>query len=120
MNAKSTFPTKRRIRQQSGGTLLFVLGFIVFTSLIFGALVTRSMNSYRQVDQIASWQEALLAAETGSDTAMAELRKTLIDPATAFSGWTTTAEDGTALPNQERRFSCPQLVHGGEGNTQLD
>jgi hypothetical protein len=83
-------------------------------------VLTRSINTYRQVDHIASWQEALLAAETGSDTAMAELRKTLVSPATAFSNWTKTAADGTPLPNAGMSFTCPQLVHRGEGNTRLD
>ena len=109
-----------RNHQPEGSTLITVLAFIVVTSMVFGAVLTRNMNTYRQVSHIAAWQEALLAAEGGSDSAMAELRKTLIDPTSAFSGWVKTAEDGTPLPNSEKRFDCAQLVHKGEGNTQLD
>ena len=108
------------INRQSGGTTLAVLGFVIVISMIFTAVLTRSMSTYRQISQIASWQESLLAAEAGSDTAMAELRKTLLDPQTAFSGWTKTAADGNPLPNGEMHYSCPKLVHGGEGNTQID
>ncbi len=85
MNVQSIFPRTRPTHQQSGGTTIVVLGFIVITSMIFASVLTRSMNTYRQVSQIVSWQEALLAAEAGSDTAMAELRRTLITPGTAFS-----------------------------------
>jgi len=99
--------------------MLAVLGFIAVTSLLFGAVFTRSMNTYRQVSHIATWQESLRAAEAGSEVGMGELRKTLIDP-TAFSTWSTTAPDGTPLPNNGRRLVCPKLVHGGEGNTDLD
>ena len=87
--------------------------------MIFGAVLARSMSTYRQVSHIASWQEALLAAEAGSDTAMAELRKTLFDPA-AFSGWSTTSGGGAALPNAGSTLSNAQLLHDGEGNTQLN
>lgn len=120
MSSNPKFHSMCRARQQNGSTLVSVLAFIVTISMIFGAVLTRNMNTYRQVSHIASWQEALIAAEGGSDSAMAELRKTLIDPASAFSGWVKTADDGTPLPNEERRFSCAQLVHKGEGNTQLD
>jgi len=107
-------------RHESGGATIAVLGFVVVISLLFGVVLTRSVDIYRQVSHVASWQEALLAAEAGSDTAMAELRKTLFDPATAFAGWTTTALDGTVLPHQGKRFAGPTLIHGGEGNTELD
>lgn len=95
---------------------MVVLGFITTMSLIFVVVLPRAMNSYRQVNYTASWQESLLAAEMGSDTAMAELRKTLFDPANAFSGWTKLGEDGASLPNQEMRYACPPLIHAGEGN----
>ena len=104
---------------EAGGTTLAVLGFIVVISSVFTAVLSRSMHTYQQVSHIASWQEALLAAESGSDTAMAQLRMTLIDPTVAFSDWTKTGKDGTPLPNGEMRYSCPQVVHGGEGNTQM-
>ena len=96
-----------------------MLGFIVVISLVFVAVLNRSMTTYKQVSHVASWQEALLAAEAASDTAMAELRRTLFDP-TAFASWMTTDATGAPLPDGGKRLVCPQLVHGGEGNTQLD
>ncbi|PYK31204.1 MAG: hypothetical protein DME57_04585, partial [Verrucomicrobia bacterium] len=40
--------------------------------------------------QVRSWKESLDAAETGGDIAYAEVRKTILDPTHAFSGWTYT------------------------------
>ena len=105
--------------RQTGGTTVAVLGFIVVISLIFSSVLIRSMSTYRQVSQVASWQESLLAAESGSDMAMAALRKSLVDT-NAFADWSKTAPDGTPLPNGGMTYTCPQLVHGGEGNTQID
>jgi hypothetical protein len=119
MKRKSTISRPTHDVWQEGGTTVAVLGFIVVISLIFSSVLFRSMDTYRQVSHIASWQESLLAAESGSDTAMAALRKSLVDPA-AFADWTKTAEDGTPLPNGAMTYACPQLVHGGEGNTQID
>src|SRR5438876_85171 len=98
-----------------GASMLPVLVFIAITSMLFGAVLTRSMNTYRQVSHIATWQESLHAAEAGAEVGMGELRKTLIAP-TAFSTWSATAPDGSPLPNNGKRLVCPRLVHGGEGN----
>lgn len=120
MNIRSkTFATSR-VRKQSGSTIVIVLGFIVLTSMVFGAVLTRGMHTLRQVSHIASWQEALLAAEAGSDIAMNELRKTLVDPTGAFSGWSNVDANGATLPNNGLRLTMPQIAHAGEGNTQLD
>lgn len=119
MNLPSKLLSSRSRQRQTGGATLAVIGFITVISMIFGAVLARSMSTYRQVSHIASWQEALLGAEAGSDMAMAELRKTLFDPATAFTGWSTTNADGTALSNSGKRLLNGQLLHGGEGNTHL-
>ena len=107
-------------RREGAATTIAVLGFITVISLVFSSVLIRSMNTYRQVSHIASWQESLLAAESGSDMAMAELRKTLVDPAAAFADWIKTADDGAPLPNGGMRYVCPTLVHGGEGNDRID
>jgi hypothetical protein len=120
VNIQSKLLDTPRTRQQSGSTIVTVLGFIVVTSMVFGAVLTRGMHTFRQVSHIASWQEALLAAESGSDTGMNELRKTLVDPTGSFAGWSTVDANGVALPNHGRHLSIPQIVHAGEGNTQLD
>jgi hypothetical protein len=108
-------PTSRR-----GNSTIAVLGFIAVTSVLFGAVLTRSMDTYRQVSHVATWQESIHAAESGAEVGMTELRKTIVDPTKAFSGWSTTEPDGQPLPHNGRRFVCPRIVHGGEGNRDLD
>jgi hypothetical protein len=98
-------------------TVLLAIGAL---SMAFIPVMSRTRSAYRQVSYIASWQESLLAAEAGADQAMAELRKSLLDPSTAFTGWSTKAADGTDLPNKGRRYILPSIVHPGEGNNQLD
>lgn len=100
--------------------MLAALLFMTVLSLVAVTVLRRTMNTYRHVSHIATWQEALLAAEAGSDTAMVELRKTLTDPTNAFAGWTTTSPDGLPLLNQAKTYSPAQLTHGGEGNTLLN
>lgn len=117
---QSRYLAKGILLDESGSTVVAVLGFVVATSLVFATVLHRSMDRYRQVSQTASWQEALLAAEAGADTAINELRLTLVEPKTAFAGWSTSAEDGTTLPHQGKRYVCPELVHGGEFNTQIN
>jgi hypothetical protein len=116
----------RRIGMQSrrgqpvGSVIPAVMIFTAVFTIIVGTVLSRTMSTYRQISHVASWQESLLAAEAGSDTAMAELRKTLIDPVNAFSTWSGTDEAGNPLANQGKRLVCPTLVHKGEGNVDLD
>jgi Tfp pilus assembly protein PilX len=105
---------------ERGSTMVTVLMAIVILSLIFVPVLSRTSRTYRQVSHIASWQESLTAAEAGADQAMFELRKSLLDPANAFSTWSTTDAANNPLPNNGRRLILPSLLHPGEGNNQLD
>jgi hypothetical protein len=107
-------------RRENGSATIVVLGFMVVISMIFGAVLTRTMNTYRQVSHIASWQESMVAAETGAEFAMAELRKTITDPENAFATWSTTDENGELLPHNAKRRNIPRITHAGEGNTEMD
>ena len=120
MNISSKLLSPLSPKREAAGATLAVIGFITVISIVFGAVIARSMSTYRQVSHIASWQEALLGAEAGSDLAMAELRKTLFDPTNAFTGWSSTSADGTTLPNDGKRLALAKLLHGGEGNTELN
>jgi hypothetical protein len=111
--------SRRRISRQGSSTVA-VLGFIAITSLLFSAVLTRSMDTYRQMNHVASWQESMLAAEAGAELGMGELRRTIYDPTHAFASWSNLGPDGLPLPNNGKRFVCPRLVHGGEGNSDLD
>jgi hypothetical protein len=57
------------------------------------------MTRYNVVSsQVRSWKESLDAAETGGDIAYAEVRKTILDPTHAFSGWTYSGGAYTHSP----------------------
>ncbi len=121
--------------RRSGSTTIVVLGFIAAVSVVFGAVFTRVVNTHKKVSQIASWQEALLAADAGAEMAMAELRKTLFEK-DAFVGWEKIAADGSSMGTVPAgsaktivqsltggvglRYAPPKLVHGGEGNTEME
>lgn len=135
MKTQPRYQTCAHFRQR-GTTTIVVLGLIVVISLAFSAVLTRSMNTYRQVTHIASWQESLLAAEAGTETGLGELRGTLISQ-NAFKGWTKLNSvgdpDGVVIagmgfeilnpnnfPKGGLKFTPPQIVHGGELNNQMD
>src|SRR5438045_3729982 len=81
----------RRRPADEGNVLICALCTILISSLI-GANVPQNCTTRVNVSssQVRSWKESLLAAETGGDIAYAEVRKTVLDPTNAFSGWTNT------------------------------
>ena len=76
-------------RAEEGNVLICALCTILIISLI-GANVLRNCTTRFNVasSQVRSWKESLFAAEAGGDIAYAEIRKTVIDPTHAFTGWT--------------------------------
>jgi hypothetical protein len=73
---------------EEGNVLICALCTILIISLI-GANVLRNCTTRFNVSssQVRSWKESLFAAEAGGDIAYAEVRKTVLDSAHAFSGW---------------------------------
>ena len=80
-------------RLTSGSVLLMAMGILTTLAVLSGIALSVLGNRHRLAFQTASWQEALLAAESGVDLAVAELRTSLYDPSAAFSTWTHS--DGT-------------------------
>jgi hypothetical protein len=74
---------------EDGNVLICALCTILIISLI-GANVLRNCTTRFNVTstQVRSWKESLFAAEAGGDIAYAEVRKTVLNPTQAFSGWT--------------------------------
>lgn len=75
-------------RAEEGNVLICALCTILIISLI-GANVLRNCTTRFNVSssQVRSWKESLFAAEAGGDIAYAEIRKTVLDPSHAFTGW---------------------------------
>ena len=76
---------------ERGNVLLCVLCTILVVSVIGGNVLLNCMTRYNAASsQVRSWKESLDAAETGGDIAYSEVRKTILDPTHAFSGWTSS------------------------------
>src|SRR5437763_10411649 len=73
---------------ERGNVLLCVLCTILVVSVIGGNVLLNCMTRYNVASgQVRSCKESLDAAETGGDIAYAEVRKTILSPTSAFSGW---------------------------------
>ncbi len=92
--------------EKSGSVLLWTVFIIAILSL-FATEVLRAVSGRFQVGmQAAAWQESVIAAESGIDLAVVELRKSLYPaPNHAWDGWTNTPGNGvishglTTIPN---------------------
>lgn len=84
-----------------GGVLIAaVLTIAVLASI--SALTLLGVNSrHRSSYQAAGWRDALLAAEAGVERAMAELRTTIDDPASAWTGWVVVDAQGNPASDQK-------------------
>src|SRR5256714_5671972 len=80
----------RRSTEQ-GNVLICALCTIMVISII-GANVLQNCTTRFNVSssQVRSWKESLFAAEAGGDIAYAEVRKTVLDPTHAFTGWVSS------------------------------
>jgi len=74
---------------EQGNVLLCALCTILIISLI-GANVLQNCTTRFNVSssQVRSWKDSLFAAEAGGDIAYSQVRKTVMDPTHAFTGWT--------------------------------
>jgi len=76
-------------RLDGANVLLTVLCTILVVSVIGASVLMNSVTRYNTASsQVRGWKESLYAAESGGDVAYAEVRKTILDPTNAFSGWT--------------------------------
>src|SRR3954468_13335737 len=97
-----------KLRSNSvGGSILVWTVLTVAVLSILGAEILRVVSiKHQNALQTATWQEALLAAESGIDLAIVELRKSLYPaPNHAWEGWNNVPSDGlvgyglTTIPN---------------------
>ena len=97
---------RTRGSKAQGSVLLWTVVTIAILSLL-GAEVLRLVSiKYEHAIQTATWQESLLAAESGIDLAIMELRKSLFPaPNHAWEGWNNIPGNGvtsyglTTIPN---------------------
>lgn len=89
-----------------GSILVWTVMTIAVLSLLAAEVIRLVTLKYQGALQTATWQEALLAAESGIDLGIVELRKSLFPaPNHAWDGWNNTPGNGvvsyglTTIPN---------------------
>ena len=99
---------RRNRTAEQGNVLICALVTILIISLI-GANVLHNCTTRFNVSssQVRSWKDSLSAAEAGGDIAYAEIRKTILDPTNAFTGWT----------NSGAQHISPATTYGSSGLT---
>lgn len=79
--------------------LLCVVCTILIVSIIGGNILLNCVTRFNAASsQVRGWKESLYAAEAGGDLAYAEVRKTVIDPTSAFNGWTNSGSTYSSSP----------------------
>jgi hypothetical protein len=96
----------RRDSTKAGSVLVWTVLVIALLSLIAVETLRLVTAKYQNALQTSTWQEALLAAESGIDLAIVELRKSLYPPPNdAWDGWNNppgnqvTGYELTTVPN---------------------
>ena len=97
----------RRARTSVNASILVWTVLTIAVLSILGAEILRVISiKYQNAIQTATWQEALLAAESGIDLAIVQLRKSLYPaPNYAWQGWNNVPSNGvtsyglTTIPN---------------------
>src|SRR3982750_4136645 len=97
---------RRQDSTKTGSVLVWTVLIIRILSLIATETLRLVTAKYQNALQTATWQEALLGAESGIDLAIVELRKSLYPPPNhAWEGWNNSPADGvssyglTTIPN---------------------
>ena len=98
---------RRNLHCTERGSILLWTLLVIFILALFSTEVLRAVSGRFQIGmQTAVWQESLLAAESGIDLAVVEMRKSLYpSPNGAWDGWTNAPGAGvishglTTIPN---------------------
>ncbi len=93
-----------KIPNRAGSILIWVVLLVTILSLVATELLRVVSSKYQGTLYTAIWQESLVAAESGVDLAIIELRKSLYPaPNNAWAGWDTTSGTGNhglvTIPN---------------------
>src|SRR3954465_13127012 len=92
--------------RSQGSILVWTVMTIAVLSLLAAEVIRLVTLKYERALQPTTWQESLLAAESGIDLGIVELRKSLFPaPNHAWEGWNNTPGNGvvsyglTTIPN---------------------
>lgn len=82
--------TQPRKNVQANVLLCVLLTIVVVSSIGATVLFNCAVRLNVSCSQVRGWKDALSAAEAGGDIAYAEVRKTILNPTQAWSGWTNS------------------------------
>jgi len=108
---KTRIDARRRLH---GSTLAMALLAVFILSFSAATVFYYISNRYQTAFQSASWNEALVVAESGVDTAMQTLNSSITSPNTAWTGWMPS--DATTFP---KTYSGVLPPHTGDGNNKM-
>jgi hypothetical protein len=98
---------------ERGSVLVWSVLIIAILSMIAAETLRVTSVKYQNALQTASWQESLLASESGVDLAMVELRKSLFAPPNhAWENW-------TAPPGVDANYSLTTVPNAGLAGTPM-
>src|SRR5437763_4259111 len=104
--------------RNEGSVLVWTVLTLAILSIV-GAEVTRTVSiKYQNVLQTTQWQEALLAAESGIDLGIAELRKTLYPPSSGYTPFPTAS--ASPAPGSWDGFPTTTGASGGHEIVTID
>ncbi len=122
---------KRPAPADCGSVLVWTVLMIAILSMVAADVLRVTSIKYQNALQTASWQEALLASESGIDLAVTELRKSLFPPPNhAWENWSAppgigsnytlntipnAGLSGTPMTIEVNVDAPPQLVDAGNG-----
>ncbi len=86
--------------QTAGGALIVALIVVTVLAGMAAVILTTVVVKQKNNFQAAAWREALVAAEAGTERAMAELRATIDTPDQAWDGWSVVNADGSIAASQ--------------------
>ena len=91
---------KPLIPNQNGGVLLASLLTIAVLASVSAVTLSAINAKHRSSYQGAGWRDALVAAESGVERAVAELTASIAAPNSAWTGWTVVDAAGNPAQNQ--------------------
>ncbi|HSH37571.1 MAG TPA: hypothetical protein VK993_02195 [Chthoniobacterales bacterium] len=107
---------RRLNSDESGSVLIWTVLVITILSLAAAELLHVVSSKYTNALQTAQWQESLLAAESGVDLAIRELRKSLFPPPNkAWEGWSS----GQSTEGSIERYGISVIPNAGLAGTEM-
>src|SRR4051794_8490150 len=104
----------KNARNEAGSVTIYVLTVVSILTIVAGVVLRQVQEAHTNTFRAAGWQEAMLAAESGIDMGISELRKTAASGAAWQSPWTATTSGGAVTASAQ-----VTLGHAGEGGNTM-